>query len=78
MEARWFYGGYTPTVEEYFENACISVGGRAGIVHACILLLDQFSISESSLDCVINHGSKLIYWSSLITRLSDDLGTSKV
>nr|WBW04262.1 terpene synthase [Ficus altissima] len=75
VEARWFYSGYTPTVEEYLETASISVGGHAGIVHACILGLDH-TITKSSLDC-FNHGAKLIQWSSLITRLSDDLGTSK-
>ena len=34
VEARWFYSGYIPTVEEYLENACISVGGPAAMFHA--------------------------------------------
>ncbi|TQD89992.1 hypothetical protein C1H46_024476 [Malus baccata] len=34
-------------------------------------------ITKSSLDDSIKHGSQIIYWSSLITRLSDDLATSK-
>ncbi|CAH2057415.1 unnamed protein product [Thlaspi arvense] len=38
VEARWFYGAYTPTLEEYLENAWISVGGHAAMVHACLLL----------------------------------------
>ncbi|XVF01091.1 hypothetical protein REPUB_Repub04eG0057800 [Reevesia pubescens] len=74
-EARWFYNGYTPALEEYLENAWISVGGPAAIVHAYIL--QAGSLSEISLDHCLKHGRKLIYWSSLITRLSDDLGTSK-
>ena len=36
VEARWFYSGYIPTVEEYLENACISVGGPAAVFHAYI------------------------------------------
>ena len=75
VEARWFYSGYIPTVEEYLENACISVGGPAAIVHAYILR--ECTLTKSSLDRFKN-GSELIYWSSLITRLSDDLGTSEV
>ena len=74
-EARWFYSGYIPTVDEYLENACISVGGQAAIVHAYILY--GCNLTKNALDCFKN-GSELIYWSSLITRLSDDLGTSEV
>ena len=74
-EARWFYSGYIPTVDEYLENACISVGGQAAIVHAYILY--GCTLTKNSLDCFKN-GSELIYWSSLITRLSDDLGTWEV
>ncbi|XP_059664573.1 probable terpene synthase 9 [Cornus florida] len=74
VEARWFHTGYTPTFDEYLGNAWISVGGHAAIVHAYLLL--GFPITKSSMDC-FKQGSQTIYWSSLITRLSDDLGTSK-
>ncbi|XP_017971249.1 PREDICTED: probable terpene synthase 9 [Theobroma cacao] len=74
-EARWFYNGHTPVLEEYLENAWISVGGPAAIVHAYIL--QAGSMTEKSLDYCFKHGVELIYWSSLITRLADDLGTSK-
>ncbi|KAJ9176955.1 hypothetical protein P3X46_012213 [Hevea brasiliensis] len=72
VEARWFARGYVPTLEEYLENAWISVGGHEAIVHASTLL--GHTLSKDSLGC-LKHGFKLIYWSSLITRLSDDLGT---
>lgn len=75
-EARWFYNGHTPVLEEYLENAWISVGGPAAIVHAYIL--QAGSMTEKSLDYCFKQGGELIYWSSLITRLADDLGTSKV
>jgi hypothetical protein len=32
---------------------------------------------KDALDC-LKRGSEIIYWASLITRLSDDLGTSEV
>ncbi|XP_062151834.1 probable terpene synthase 9 [Alnus glutinosa] len=73
-EARWFSTGYTPTVDEYLENALISVGGPAAIVHAYVLL--GCTTSKEALDC-FKHDSEPIYWASLITRLSNDLGTSE-
>ncbi|KAK4846036.1 hypothetical protein QYF36_012296 [Acer negundo] len=75
VEARWFSRGYTPTVKEYLENSWISVGGPAAIVHAYLLQLQGCNLTNNSLDC-LKHGSDLIYWSSIITRLADDLGTS--
>ncbi|XP_047306214.1 probable terpene synthase 9 [Impatiens glandulifera] len=75
-EARWFYGGYEPSPEEYMENAWISVGGHGAIVHAC-LLLGLSPLNESSLDSFSTLSGPL-YWSCLITRLSNDMGTSKV
>ncbi|KAK2650650.1 hypothetical protein Ddye_018139 [Dipteronia dyeriana] len=75
VEARWFSRGYTPTVKEYLENGWISVGGPAAIVHAYLLQLQGCNLTNNSLDC-LKHGSDLIYWSSIITRLADDLGTS--
>ncbi|KAA8526468.1 hypothetical protein F0562_008329 [Nyssa sinensis] len=74
VEARWFYNGYKPTLDEYLENASTSVGGPAAIVHAYFLL--GHPITEGSLDS-FKLDRETIYWSSLITRLSDDLGTSK-
>ncbi|CAK9159816.1 unnamed protein product [Ilex paraguariensis] len=74
LEAQWFYSGHTPTLEEYFRNACTSIGGPIAIFHAYVLL--GFPVTENSLNCC-KFGSETIYWSSLITRICDDLGTSK-
>ncbi|XP_022746844.1 probable terpene synthase 9 [Durio zibethinus] len=73
-EARWFYGGHTPTFDEYIKNGWISIGSLGGLVLLCFVeansMVDQFP------HC-LDDFSQLFYWSSLITRLSDDLGTSK-
>ncbi|XP_058220235.1 probable terpene synthase 9 [Rhododendron vialii] len=74
VEARRFYSGFTPTLEEYLKNAWKSVGGPAAIAHAYLLLGSP--ITKTSLDS-FKASSELIYWSSIITRLRDDLGTSK-
>ncbi|XP_048232245.1 probable terpene synthase 9 [Ricinus communis] len=73
VEARWFNSGYTPTFDEYLENAWISVGGHEAIVHACALLGHT---STEDFQNFLKHGFELIYWSSLLVRLNDDLGTS--
>ncbi|KAL7000225.1 hypothetical protein U1Q18_001373 [Sarracenia purpurea var. burkii] len=77
VEARWFNCGYTPTLDEYLENAWFSVGGHGATAHGYLLLGSP--ITKTSLDNIFTIGSKAepIYWSSLITRLSDDLGTYK-
>ncbi|KAK7847258.1 putative terpene synthase 9 [Quercus suber] len=75
IEARWFRSAYIPTVNEYLENSCISIGAYAAAIHAYIL--QGFTLTESSLHCLKN-GSELLYWSSLIARLSDDLATWEV
>ncbi|XP_011003226.1 PREDICTED: probable terpene synthase 9 isoform X2 [Populus euphratica] len=74
VEARWFSNKYSPTLTEYLENARTSIGSPAALAHAYMLLGSP--IAQSSLMDCFKHGSdQLIYWSSLITRLSDDLGT---
>lgn len=75
VEARWFYSKYTPTLDEYLKNAWISVGGHAGIVYAYMFL--GCTVTKGSLD-YFKGDSGLIYWSALITRLCDDLGTFAV
>ncbi|XP_042511107.1 probable terpene synthase 9 [Macadamia integrifolia] len=76
VEAKWFHKGYTPGLEEYLANAWISVGGPIAMVHAYLLQLEGHNLPNGSLDC-LNNGSELVYWSSIITRLTDDLGTSQ-
>ncbi|KAJ4981402.1 hypothetical protein NE237_032239 [Protea cynaroides] len=78
VEARWFYEGYTPGLDEYLANAWISVGGPVAIAHGYLLRMqDRRTISDESFDDWLNHGLELFYWASIITRLSDDLGTSQ-
>lgn len=74
-EARWFHKGYTPTVAEYLRNAWTSVGGPAAMTHA--FFLQEYSKSTSQLHDFLNlNQGSVIYWSSLLLRLCDDLGTS--
>nr|QLC36835.1 terpene synthase 17 [Cannabis sativa] len=74
QEAKWYYSGYTPTLEEYIENGWISVGAPVLIVHA------YFSHSNNNkeiFEC-LEHGyyPTIIRHSAIIIRLTNDLATS--
>ncbi|KAJ8628037.1 hypothetical protein MRB53_021344 [Persea americana] len=73
-EAKWFGNGSKPALDEYLRNGWISVGGPVAMVHA--YFLQGRPIRKDSIN-FLDHGSELIYWSSVATRLNDDLGTSK-
>ncbi|KAI3925619.1 hypothetical protein MKW98_001473 [Papaver atlanticum] len=65
VEATWYYSGQIPTLEEYTNNAWITIAGPLVGIHAY------------SLEYMNNNHSYLIRWSSMIFRLADDLATSK-
>ncbi|KAL2460387.1 cineole-1 [Abeliophyllum distichum] len=72
QEAKWYSIGYTPTLEEYMNNAWISVSAHTILVHAF------FSVSnwiEESLQYLVKYHN-VIRWSATILRLADDLATS--
>ncbi|OVA08088.1 Terpene synthase [Macleaya cordata] len=73
VEANWYNNGYTPTLEEYMNNAWISISGPTAQTHAYFLLGDE--ITNKGLECLKN-GPDLMRSSSMIFRLADDLGTS--
>ncbi|XP_049397393.1 (-)-camphene/tricyclene synthase, chloroplastic [Solanum stenotomum] len=75
QEARWYYNGYTPTLDEYMENAWISVGSLVMVVNAFFLVTN--SITKEVLEYVFsNKYPDIIRWSATIIRLTDDLATS--
>ncbi|CAL5435373.1 unnamed protein product [Camellia sinensis] len=74
LEAKWYYNGYTPTFEEYMKNAWISVSGPVMLVHA--YCFDSKSVTKEASECLLDSYPNIIRWSSIIIRLSDDLGTS--
>ena len=75
VEAKWFHSGTKPTLEEYMENAWISIASPIMAVHSYIsatnpIIEKELNYIESNLD--------LFYWAGKIFRLQDDLGTSSV
>ncbi|KAG8482921.1 hypothetical protein CXB51_024326 [Gossypium anomalum] len=73
LEAKWYYIGYTPTLQEYIDNAWISISGSVMLGHS---YLATDLITEEGLHHIQKYYPDIIYWSSIIVRLTDDLGTS--
>ncbi|XP_077224958.1 alpha-terpineol synthase, chloroplastic-like [Tasmannia lanceolata] len=73
VEAKWYSNGYTPTLDEYLNNAWISITGT--IVLATAFFAANMKITKEALECINNYPN-LLYCSSMILRLCDDLGTS--
>ena len=75
LEAKWYYSGYTPSLQEYISNSWISISGPVLLVHAYFLAANP--ITKEALQSLERYHN-IIRWSSMISRLSDDLGTSLV
>ncbi|XP_030935583.1 myrcene synthase, chloroplastic-like [Quercus lobata] len=73
LEAKWHSSGYTPSLQEYIENALISIAGPNQMVQAYICVTNP--LTRETLD-YLNEYPNIIRWSSLISRLENDLGTS--
>ncbi|KAL4595817.1 hypothetical protein ACB092_12G119100 [Castanea dentata] len=73
LEAKWYHSGYTPSLQEYIENAWISISAPTILVHAYFFVTNP--ITKEALDCLEEYPN-IIRWSSMILRLADDLGTS--
>ncbi|XP_077243405.1 alpha-terpineol synthase, chloroplastic-like [Tasmannia lanceolata] len=75
VEAKWCRNRYTPTFEEYLNNAWISVSAPLGLVHIYFLLEQKIQIE--ALQSLANYPN-FIRWSSMICRLCNDLVSSEV
>ncbi|PIA45786.1 hypothetical protein AQUCO_01600197v1 [Aquilegia coerulea] len=74
LEAKWFHMGHKPKLEEYLDNAYISIGGPLVAFYVYSLL--NIGINKEALEC-LESNSNIIRWSSMILRLTDDMATSK-
>ncbi|CAK9187059.1 unnamed protein product [Ilex paraguariensis] len=72
-EAKWYHGGYKPTLEEYLANAVVSIAGP--LVLLCCYFLTTDKITEEALN-YIDKLPSIIRCSSMLARLTNDLGTS--
>ncbi|KAJ0848853.1 putative R-linalool synthase [Helianthus annuus] len=73
VEARWYYSGYKPTLQEYLDNGYVSISGPVVLMHA------KFATSVGATQEILQRMEefeKIDRYSSLVLRLADDLGTS--
>ncbi|KAH6801551.1 hypothetical protein C2S52_002015 [Perilla frutescens var. hirtella] len=72
-EANWYYNGYTPSMEEYLNNAYISIG-------ATPVISQVFFTLATSIDKLVTESlygyHRILRLSGMLVRLPDDLGTS--
>ncbi|KAJ6854528.1 terpene synthase 10 [Populus alba x Populus x berolinensis] len=73
LEAKWYYSGYTPTLQEYLDNAWISIAIPLVLVHTYFYASNPTTEEASHF---MEEYPDIIRWSSIILRLADDLGTS--
>ncbi|XP_057488926.1 (-)-alpha-terpineol synthase-like isoform X3 [Actinidia eriantha] len=73
VEAKWYYSRYTPSFEEYMNNAWISISASVMLAHSYVLCTNL--ITYEGLKCVEKYPN-LIRCSATILRLADDLATS--
>nr|QBA83623.1 terpene synthase [Mentha x piperita] len=72
-EAEWYRNGHKPSLEEYMNNAWISIGGVPILSHIFFCVTD--SIDEVTVERVHEYHD-IARASCTILRLADDLGTS--
>ncbi|KAL7119297.1 hypothetical protein ACP275_02G054900 [Erythranthe tilingii] len=73
QEAKWYSKGYTPTLEEYMNNAWISISAPATLTHIFFLVTNP--IDDKSVKS-LNEYRNIVRCSAMILRLANDLGTS--
>ncbi|KAL1080666.1 hypothetical protein V6Z11_D09G008600, partial [Gossypium hirsutum] len=73
LEARWYYIGYKPNLQEYIDNAWISISGPVLLGHA---YLETNHVTKEGLQTFEEYHPNIIRWSSTVLRLANDLATS--
>ncbi|WMV12659.1 hypothetical protein MTR67_006044 [Solanum verrucosum] len=72
--AKWYHSQYIPSMEEYIDNAWISISAPVILVHAYFLVANP--VNKEALHYLENNYHEIIRCSALILRLANDLGTS--
>nr|GMC72873.1 isoprene synthase, chloroplastic-like [Ipomoea batatas] len=74
QEAQWMYNKYTPTFDEYLNNARFSVSGCVMLVHSYFTTTQN--ITKEAIDSLEKYHDLLIF-PSIVFRLANDLSSSK-
>ncbi|KAG7563536.1 Terpene synthase metal-binding domain [Arabidopsis suecica] len=74
VEAKWYKRGYKPSLEEYMQNAWVSISAPTILIHFYCVFSDQISIQNLKTLC--QHPQHIVRCSATVLRLANDLGTS--
>ncbi|XP_056844369.1 1,8-cineole synthase 1, chloroplastic isoform X3 [Raphanus sativus] len=74
VEAKWHKRKHKPSVEEYMQNAWISISAPTSLAHFYCVFSDQ--ISSQVLETLSRHQHHVVRCSAIVLRLANDLGTS--
>ncbi|KAL0365206.1 UNVERIFIED_CONTAM: (-)-alpha-terpineol synthase [Sesamum angustifolium] len=74
QEAEWYFTGYTPTLEEYMNNAWISISAPLTLSHTYFVVANPI---ENEVAGSLHKYQDVVRYSGTILRLADDLGTSQ-
>lgn len=75
LEAKWFHSGHRPNMEEYMQNAYVSIAGPLVRAFAYVAGPDPVIVKELE---YLKSNPDIVYWLCVIERLVNDLGTSTV
>nr|ABP01684.1 pinene synthase [Salvia rosmarinus] len=73
-EAKWYYSGYTPSLEEYLSNAKISIASP-NIISQLHFTLANSSTDKWSIESLYQYHN-ILNLSGMLLRLADDVGTA--
>ncbi|CAE6005943.1 unnamed protein product [Arabidopsis arenosa] len=74
VEAKWYKSGHKPNLEEYMQNAWISISAPTIFVHFYCVFSAQLSLKV--LDTLSEHQQNVVRSSASVFRLANDLVTS--
>ncbi|KAJ8765373.1 hypothetical protein K2173_012070 [Erythroxylum novogranatense] len=75
LEHKWYLSGYKPNLQEFLDNAWITIGATVSLVHTYFVTANP--ITEQAMESLKEDKyTNIIKWSSIIMRLADDLETS--
>ena len=75
LEAKWYHKEIKPTLEDYLENAWVSVTWPLMLLHSFFFATNP---KENEILEMKHHYPSIIQLSSKMVRLADDLGTAPV
>ncbi|XP_057788855.1 sabinene synthase 1, chloroplastic-like [Salvia miltiorrhiza] len=74
-EAQWYYSGYTPSLEEYLNNAKVSISSPT-IISQIYFTLANSSTNKKVIESLYEYHN-ILNLSGMILRFADDLGTTQ-